>query len=43
MLQDTLRQQIENALQEETRRVDVADLFGDADVLSTCSRACRPL
>ena len=33
LLQDTFRQQIENALQEETRRADVADLYGDADLL----------
>ena len=33
LIQDTFRQQIENALQEETRRIDVADLFGNADVL----------
>ncbi|MGH9227205.1 MAG: SPFH domain-containing protein [Acidimicrobiales bacterium] len=33
LLQDTFRQQIENALQEETRRVGVADLVGDADLL----------
>lgn len=35
LLQDTFRQQIENALQEETRRVQVADLFGSADRLVT--------
>jgi hypothetical protein len=29
----TFRQQIENSLQEETRQVDVADLFGNADLL----------
>ena len=33
LIRDTFRQQIENTLQEETRRVDVADLFGDADLL----------
>ena len=33
MLQDTFRPQIENALQQETRQVEVADLVGDADVL----------
>jgi hypothetical protein len=33
LLRDTFRQQIENALQEETRKVDVADLVGDADRL----------
>lgn len=33
LVADTLRQQIEAALQEETRRHTVADLFGDADLL----------
>jgi regulator of protease activity HflC (stomatin/prohibitin superfamily) len=33
LIRDTFRQQIENALQEETRKVDVADLVGDADLL----------
>lgn len=33
LIQDTFRQQIENALQEETRRSDVAELYGDADLL----------
>ena len=33
LIRDTFRQQIENALQEETRKVDVADLVGNADVL----------
>ncbi len=33
LIQDTFRQQIENALQEETRQVDVADLFGNAQLL----------
>jgi hypothetical protein len=33
LIRDTFRQQIENALQEETRQVDVADLFGNADLL----------
>jgi regulator of protease activity HflC (stomatin/prohibitin superfamily) len=33
LIRDTFRQQIENALQEETRKVDVADLFGNADLL----------
>jgi hypothetical protein len=33
LLRDTLRQQIENALQEESRRSEVADLYGDADLL----------
>jgi regulator of protease activity HflC (stomatin/prohibitin superfamily) len=33
LMQDTFRQQMENALQEETRNVDVADLVGDANLL----------
>lgn len=33
LIRDTLRQQIESALQEETRRHTVADLYGDADLL----------
>jgi SPFH domain / Band 7 family len=33
LIRDTFRQQIENALQEETRRVDVAQLFGSASFL----------
>jgi regulator of protease activity HflC (stomatin/prohibitin superfamily) len=33
LIRDTFRQQIENALQEETRRSEVADLYGDADLL----------
>jgi regulator of protease activity HflC (stomatin/prohibitin superfamily) len=33
LIRDTFRQQIENALQEETRKVDVAGLVGDADLL----------
>jgi regulator of protease activity HflC (stomatin/prohibitin superfamily) len=33
LINDTFRQQIENALQEETRKVDVADLVGNADLL----------
>jgi hypothetical protein len=35
LIQATFRQQLENALQEETRRVQVADLFGSADRLVT--------
>ena len=35
LITDTFRQQIENALQEETRKYDVADLYGNADVLTT--------
>lgn len=33
LIQDTFRQQMENALQEDTRRYAVADLFGNADDL----------
>ena len=33
LISDTFRQQIENALQEETRNVDVADVVGNADLL----------
>lgn len=33
LIRDTFRQQIENSLQEETRRYNVADLFSNADVL----------
>ncbi len=33
LIQDTFRQQIEAALQEQTRRYDVADLFGNVEVL----------
>jgi hypothetical protein len=33
LIRDTFRQQIENALQEETRKVDVADMVGNADLL----------
>jgi SPFH domain / Band 7 family len=33
LIRDTFRQQIENALQEETRKVDVADVVGNADLL----------
>ena len=34
LVHDTFRQQIENVLQEETRKHDVADLYGDAAVLT---------
>jgi hypothetical protein len=34
LIQDTFRQQIENSLQEETRRYDVADIFGGSDDLA---------
>jgi len=33
LVRDTFRQQIENALQEETRQITVADLYGDAQQL----------
>lgn len=33
LIQDTFRQQIENALQEDTRQYDVADIYGNADDL----------
>lgn len=33
LIQDTFRQQIEGALQQETRRYVVADIYGDADLL----------
>jgi regulator of protease activity HflC (stomatin/prohibitin superfamily) len=33
LLRDTFRQQIENSLQEETRKVGVGDLVGEADLL----------
>jgi regulator of protease activity HflC (stomatin/prohibitin superfamily) len=35
LIQDTFRQQIENALQEQTRRYDVADIYGNAERLVT--------
>lgn len=35
LIQDTFRQQVENALQEETRKYDVADIYGNADDLTT--------
>lgn len=35
LIQDTFRQQIENALQEETRRYDVGAIFSDAELLIT--------
>jgi hypothetical protein len=34
LIRDTFRQQIENALQEETRKFDVADLYGNAEDLA---------
>ncbi len=33
LIEDTFRQQLENAIQEETRRYAVADIYGDADLL----------
>jgi hypothetical protein len=33
LIQDTFRQQIENALQEETRRYDVGQVYGNAELL----------
>jgi regulator of protease activity HflC (stomatin/prohibitin superfamily) len=33
LIQDTFRQQIENALQAETRRYDVADIYANPDLL----------
>jgi regulator of protease activity HflC (stomatin/prohibitin superfamily) len=33
LLSDTIRQQLENTLQEETRQIAVADLIGNADLL----------
>ena len=41
MLQDTFRQQIESAIQQETRRHTVAELIGDADVLDTVQTAIQ--
>jgi hypothetical protein len=35
LIQNTFRQQIENTLQQETRRYEVAELFGDAEDLAT--------
>jgi regulator of protease activity HflC (stomatin/prohibitin superfamily) len=34
LMQDTFRQQIENALQAETRRYDVADIYANAELLA---------
>ncbi len=33
LIDDTLRQQVQSALQEETRRYEVADIYGDAELL----------
>lgn len=35
LIQDTFRQQVENALQEETRKYDVGEIYGDAGDLTT--------
>ena len=32
LIRNTFRQQIENALQQETRRYDVADIYGNEQV-----------
>jgi regulator of protease activity HflC (stomatin/prohibitin superfamily) len=39
LIEDTFRQQIETALQEQTRRYDVSDLFGNVDVLIDLQQA----
>jgi hypothetical protein len=41
MLQDTLRQQIESAIQQETRQYTVSELFGNAKVLTTIQTEVR--
>jgi regulator of protease activity HflC (stomatin/prohibitin superfamily) len=41
MLQDTLRQQMESAIQQETRRYTVDELFGSAKVLTDIQTAVR--
>jgi regulator of protease activity HflC (stomatin/prohibitin superfamily) len=38
LIQDTFRQQIENALQAETRKYDVADIYANADLLVQIQR-----
>jgi hypothetical protein len=38
LLQDTFRQQVENALQAETRRYNVADIYANADLLVQIQR-----
>jgi regulator of protease activity HflC (stomatin/prohibitin superfamily) len=38
LIQDTFRQQIENALQAETRKYDVADIYANADLLAQIQR-----
>lgn len=41
LIQDTLRQQIENALLEQTRRYDVDDIYGNVDVLLKIQEAVQ--
>jgi regulator of protease activity HflC (stomatin/prohibitin superfamily) len=41
LIQDTFRQQIESALQEQTRRYDVAEIYGSADRLITIQNDVR--
>jgi regulator of protease activity HflC (stomatin/prohibitin superfamily) len=41
LITDTFRQQIENTMQEETRKYEVADLYGNADVLTTIQNAVQ--
>jgi regulator of protease activity HflC (stomatin/prohibitin superfamily) len=38
LIRDTFRQQVENAIQEETRKYDVADIYANADDLSQIQR-----
>ncbi len=41
LIQDTFRQQIENALQAETRRYPVGDIYSDPDLLATLQEKVR--
>lgn len=41
LISDTLRQQIENALLEETRRYDIGEIYGDVDVLLNIQNAVQ--
>jgi hypothetical protein len=41
MLQDTFRQQVENAVQQETRKYAVADLYGNARLLTQLQNAVQ--
>ncbi len=41
LIEDTFRQQIENALQEETRRYSVAQIYGDAELLLTIQESVQ--